>query len=43
MESKNDYVIVKTKGVVLPFGFSKVPEVIDQEEESKLIDAIKRK
>ncbi len=41
MQENSNQIIIMTKGVVLPFGFSKVPEVIDQEEESKLIDAIK--
>jgi hypothetical protein len=41
MQENSNQTIIRTKGVVLPFGFSKVPVVIDQEEESKLIDAIK--
>jgi hypothetical protein len=41
MQENSNQIIIMTKGVVLPFGFSKVPVVIDQEEESKLINAIK--
>ena len=39
---KNEkYVIIRTKEVVLPFGFSKVPQVFDEEEELLLIQAVK--
>ena len=41
MRSKNDFEIIRTKVVVLPYGCSNVTEVIDQEEELILIDAIK--
>lgn len=42
MSQNSDYVVVRTKEVVLPFGCcSKVPELLDQEEELILIDAVK--
>lgn len=41
MRSSNDFEIIRTKVVVLPYGCSNVTEVIDQEEELIMIDAFK--
>ena len=41
MVENSNYVLIKTKEVVLPFGYSKVPQVLDEEEELLLIQAVK--
>jgi hypothetical protein len=37
----NDAIVIKTKRIVLPYGFSFVPEVTNEAEKQKLIQAIK--
>lgn len=41
MYNLNDAVIIKTAQIVLPYGFSLVPEVTNEVEKQKLIQAIK--